>query len=484
MISRQASLLSRRLLRNNGALKRSSVSLFSTTRRFNGPISLTSETLGQWDSELKADTTTALASTVVRNHGPSTSLINRDAYIRSAVNVYSNAVSPQGAPVVNQKQSGRCWLYAATNVLRVDIMKRHNLEELELSPSYLFFYDKLEKANFFLDQIEQTADEEVESRVVQHLLTDPICDGGQYDMFANVIQKYGLVPNHVFPDSFNTQASNHVNELVTTLLRQYAQEIRAAVAAKQDVETVKTRQIKEVHRLLTMFLGSPPGPSDPIVWEYVDKDKKYHSLNTTPLGFYKDVVQYDVSTAVSLLNDPRNSYDSVIEVGRLGNVVGKPYVRYLNADIDTLASTAVKLIKNNQPVFFGTHTPLYHDRKSGIIDTELWDHQLIGFTPTQTKADRLRYHQSLMTHAMAFSAVHLDPKTQEPVRWKVENSWGKDVGIQGSFIMTHAYFKEYVYQVVAQQADLPEELNKVWEVAKTEGVATVLPPWDPCGSLA
>lgn len=441
------------------------------------------DSLSQWTTELKADPTSALAATVIANHGPETALINRDSYTKAAVHVYSDAVTPEGGPIRNQKASGRCWLFAATNVLRVDIMRRLELSELELSPSYLFFYDKLEKANFFLDQIEQTAgDEEVEGRLVQHLLTDPVCDGGQYDMFANIIQKYGLVPNHVYPDTFNTLASRHLNGMVTTLLRQYAQEIREAKAdGKTDVAALKSEQLKSIHKLLVTFLGAPPGPNDKFVWEYVDKDKKYHSLETTPLGFYKDVVQYDTTKSVSLLHDPRNAYKTVIEVDRLGNVVGKPYVRYLNADIDVLANTAIKLIQANKPVFFGTHTPIYHDKKSGIIDTHLWDHKLVGFAPNQTKADRLRYHESLMTHAMVFTAVHLDPTTKQPIRWKVENSWGGDVGQKGYFIMTHEFFKEYVYQIVAQQEDLDEELQKIW---KDQKVGIVLPPWDPCGALA
>lgn len=443
---------------------------------------VTTDSLSKWTAELQADPTAQLAATVIANHGPETALINRAAKNKSAVHVYSDTVTPEGAPVRNQKQSGRCWLFAATNVLRVDIMRRLNLAELELSPSYLFFYDKLEKANFFLDQIEKTAaDEEVEGRLIQHLLTDPVCDGGQYDMFANIVQKYGLVPNHIYPDSFNTLASSHLNKMVTTLLRQYAQEIREAKAKGEDVAELKNEQVKSIHKLLVTFLGAPPGPDDAFTWEYVDKDKKYHSLETTPLGFYKDVVQYDTTKSVSLLNDPRNAYNTIIEVDRLGNVVGRPYVRYLNADIDVLAATAVKLIKDNKPVFFGTHTPVYHDKKSGIIDTELWDYSLVGFAPQQNKADRLRYHASLMTHAMVFTGVHLDPKTKEPVRWRVENSWGADVGQKGIFIMTHAFFKEYVYQIVGQQEDLPEALQKVWAAQKVD---IVLPPWDPCGALA
>lgn len=157
-----------------------------------------------------------------------------------------------------------------------------------------------------MEQIEQTAtSEEVESRLIQHLLTDPVIDGGQYDMFANIVAKYGLVPNSVFPDSFNTLASRNMNYVITTLLRQYAQEIREAVADGAD--TAKLRAQREAHmaqifKLLTVFWG-PPGPNDEIVWEYVDKDKEYHSVKTTPLGFYKDVVQYDVADTVSLLND-------------------------------------------------------------------------------------------------------------------------------------------------------------------------------------
>lgn len=456
----------------------------------NVSVQLEPEQLGTWSTELKSDVATALASTVITNHGAATALINRDAKNKSLINVYSDAVTPDGAPTMNQKQSGRCWLFAGTNQMRIPIMKRLNLSELELSPSYLFFYDKLEKANFFLEQIEQTADEPVESRLIQHLLTDPVIDGGQYHMLSNIVTKYGLVPNSVFPDSFNTLASRNLNYVITTLLRQYAQEIREAItsgkapAGSDAIKELRKTQIKQIHKLLTVFLGTPPGPNDPIVWEYVDKDKKYFSVETTPLGFYKDVVQYDVSTTVSLLNDPRNPYNSLITVDRLGNVAGQPYVTYVNAEIDVLAKTAIKLIKDNVPVFFGTHTPIYHDRKSGIIDTELWDYKLVGFDPQQNKADRLRYHQSLMTHAMLFTAVHIDPKTGEPVRWKVENSWGTEPGIKGYFIMSHDFFKEYVYQIVAQKDAIEDEgLKKVIDEWDSQ-TPIVLPPWDPCGALA
>jgi bleomycin hydrolase len=452
------------------------------TSRKMAPLPISTEKLSSWDKEVQNDPRSALAATVFQNVDVDTALINRGQYIKGSSNVFSDVIETEGAPITNQKSSGRCWLFAATNVLRTGVMRKYNLENFQLSPSFLFFYDKLEKSNYFLDQIAQTADEDIDSRIVQHLLTDPICDGGQFDMFANIVEKYGVVPNTVFPDSFNTLASNRMNFMITTLLRQYAQELRETIKKvgstdAVEVQQLKDSQIKEIHRLLTLFLGNPPGPHDSFRWEFKDKDKKFSVIESTPLKYYKEVVEFNAREAVSLLNDPRNPYNRVIKIDRLGNVVGEKDVSYLNLEIDALADAAIAKIKKNEGVFFGTHTPIYHDKKSGIMDIHLWDHKLVGYEPTQAKADRLKYHQSLMTHAMVITGVHLEDG--KPVRWRVENSWGDEVGQKGYFTMTHHYFKEYVYQVVVDKKDLPE-LAKYLD----DKEPIVLPPWDPCGALA
>lgn len=46
-----------------------------------------------------------------------------------------------------------------------------------------------------------------------------------------------------------------------------------------------------------------------------------------------------------------------------------------------------------------------------------------------------------MTHAMVITAVHLDDKGN-PVRYRVENSWGSDRGDKGYFVMRDAWFDE------------------------------------------
>jgi len=119
-------------------------------------------------------------------------LTQRSANVLDTQN-FNVKISLEGSPITNQRASGRCWLFAATNVFRVAVMRRYNLKEFELSQAYLFFWDKLEKANYFLEQILDTVDEDLDGRLVQTLLSSPVGDGGQWDMAANLVEKYGLV---------------------------------------------------------------------------------------------------------------------------------------------------------------------------------------------------------------------------------------------------------------------------------------------------
>ena len=97
---------------------------------------------------------------------------------------------------------------------------------------------------------------------------------------------------------------------------------------------------------------------------------------------------------------------------------------------------------------------------------------------TLSKADRLDYGHSQMTHAMVFQGVDLD-ESGAPVRWCVENSWGEDRGQKGMYLMSDRWFDEYMYQVVVNKKYLPEDIVKAYGSEPIE-----LAPWDPMGSLA
>ncbi|WPK26843.1 hypothetical protein PUMCH_004205 [Australozyma saopauloensis] len=441
--------------------------------------------LSLWTEHLESDQSTQLAASVLANVNADDALIDRATAIKNSTSVFNTSVKVEGAPVTNQKASGRCWLFASGNVLRLHMMEKLSVKEFQFSQSYWFFHDKLERCNYFLNTFAANMSDEklndVESQLNQHLLTDPTCDGGQFDMFINIIEKYGAVPHELYPDAFSATSSRRLNFLILTKLREFAEQLKLnsdSLLPREALVLIQEMQ-QEIHRLMVLFLGKPPAPNSQLSWDYKDKDDKVHTLKFTPLLLYKDVLGVDVSNWVSLLNDPRNPYDSLIKIDKLGNVVGAKDVSYVNIEVDALAKYAVERIKSNQAVFFGTHTPIYMDKKRGIMDESLYSYNLIGFKSDQSKSSRIKYKQSLMTHAMTLTAVHLD-ENGNPVRWRVENSWGKDSGQNGYYVMDHQYFKDYVYQIVVDKNDLLEVHKEV--LNSTEPI--VLPPWDPMGALA
>lgn len=132
--------------------------------------------------------------------------------------------------VANQKQSGRCWMFAALNTMRHDIKDRfHISDEFQLSQSYTLFWDKFEKANYFYENVLKTATEPLDSRRVSFLLTTPQQDGGQWDMIVSIIEKYGLVPQSIYPESKASSATAELNNTLNTLLRHDATVLRGLV---------------------------------------------------------------------------------------------------------------------------------------------------------------------------------------------------------------------------------------------------------------
>ncbi|KTW32920.1 hypothetical protein PNEG_04273 [Pneumocystis murina B123] len=435
----------------------------------------------EWEKKFLFCPKNRLALSAVSNGDLSSIIFQREAAILNNNHVYSDKIELEGSPVTYQRKSGRCWLFAVTNVIRVEFMKKYNLSEFEFSQAYLFFYDKLEKANYFLENILKTSEEALDSRIVSFLLSEPINDGGQYDMVVNLLNKYGLVPKHVYPDAYNAKDSVSLNRIIKMKLREYALILRSLVAKNATTTTIssfRAKMIEEIYVILAISLGIPPKPDDEFTWLYVDKDNKVNSYKTTPKLFYREFSQFKGDEYISLINDPRNEYGKMYTVDMLSNMAGGIGVRYLNTKMETLKEVAIKMIKENRPVFFGADSGKYIDRQSGIFDTALFNYELaFNVKSNLSKADRLRVGESLMTHAMVITAVHIEDG--KPVKWRVQNSWGEDVGQKGWFMMTDEWMTEFVYQIVCHHSDLSEELQSV-----IKQVPIVLPPWDPMGSLA
>ena len=386
-------------------------------------------------------------------------------------------------PATNQKSSGRCWGFAGLNLFRVYLGRKHNLKDFQFSQSYFMFWDKLEKANYFLESILSTAEENFDSRIVMHLLQTPTEDGGQWDMWANLIKKYGVIPQAEMSESFSSSQSAEMNKMISRKLRENAHDLRkehSKGASSEDLDKLKHNMIEEIFRMLSMHLGTPPKSFN---WQVRDKDKKFRRYeNLTPQSFYNDHVGLNLDDYVCLINCPMNNkeYKKVYTVEHLGNVVEGNPIKYLNVESDIMKEASIQSIKDDNPVWFGCDVGKHFHRNLGVMDTELFDYEMFyGTNFKMNKAERLEYGQSQMTHAMLFTGVDLD-ENGKSVKWRVENSWGDKGGNKGYHIMSDDWFDEYNYEVVVHKDYLTNELNDIFKNAEP----IPLKPWDPMGALA
>lgn len=382
-----------------------------------------------------------------------------------------------------QNASGRCWLFAALNTMRIIAMEKMNLpDDFELSQNYLSFWDKLEKANYFLESILQTLDEPNGSRLIDFLLVSPIQDGGQWHMFVNLVRKYGIVPKRAMPETDSSGGTAQMNSFITGKLREYACRLRSEAArgtSYTDLREMKHEMLESVYRMLVIHLGEPPREFD---WQWRDKDKNFHRDGMmTPQAFYQKYIATDLDDMVCLIHCPQKSkeYNTLYTIKFLGNVVGGEIIKYLNVELDVLKRATIEQIMGGQAVWFGCDVGKHLDRDLGVLDLDLFDYELLyGTKMGMDKAQRLDYGHSQMTHAMVFTGVDLDER-EHPRRWRVENSWGDKGGDKGFLVMSDPWFDEYVYEVVVRRKYVSEALLKVLE---TEPVP--LEPWDPMGALA
>ena len=385
----------------------------------------------------------------------------------------------------NQQRSGRCWMFASLNTMRYRTIKKYNLKTFELSQAYPLFWDKLEKSNWFLCNIIDTLDEPLDGRLVSYLLTDPICDGGQWDMFRALVAKYGVCPKEAMPETACSKNTHEMDAYLTRYLRGCARRLRdahAAGTAVDDLQQMRAQMVEEIYALLVTCLGEPPATFEV---RLRDKDDNLALSGTfTPQEFFATAVDMQLDDFVSLISAPTadKPFGHAFTVSRLGNVVEAGGVRYLNLPVDELKRVAVAQLADGLPVWFGCDVDQSYLREEGIMDTASIDIDgLFGFAVEKCldRAERLDYGESLMTHAMVFEGVRLN-EDGKPTLWKVENSWGKDHGRDGFDTISDAWFDEYVYQVVVDKKYLTPQQRDVYENEQ----AAVLAPWDPMGSLA
>lgn len=442
-------------------------------------MTITKELLNQFNQRFNQESQNKIMACAIASSGINAASLNQNT-IRKHNNLFSNTTKM--GKITSQNQSGRCWMFAALNTARVTTMKKLNMKTLEFSQNYTLFWDKLEKANYFLDSIIETVDEDLNGRLVTHLLAAPLQDGGQWDMFKGLLQKYGIVPKYMMPETFHSSDTAVMAANLTRRLRRDAKRLREAYENSKDIQSLtnmKEEMLYEIYNILVKCLGEPPTVFD---FEYEDEDEVYHvDRNLTPIEFFNKYVGWNLKDKISIINAPTKDkpYEKMYSIKYLGSVKEAEIIKYLNLPIEELKKAAIKSIQAGEPVWFGCDVGKMSHRDLGIMDLDLYDYdEALSKIDDFDKADRLNYGESLLTHAMVFTGVDLD-ENGKPIKWRVENSWGGKVGKKGIFSMSDRWFDEYNYQIMVDKKYLDEKYHKILDMEPV-----MLEPWDPFGALA
>lgn len=446
------------------------------TKRNRQELSVTQ--LREWDAEFLADPAARVAMNAVTRNSIDEVALDRQRMLDVQLSM-SNRLDDWEA--ADQKQTGRCWLFAALNLLRADARKHLRVKNFEFSQNHAMYWDKLERANYFLEDMIELAGTAPDDRVTKFLLDDLLNDGGQWNMEVSIFAKHGVVPKALMPETDSSSNTQHMNRSLRTLLRRGAFLLREAVGSGADeaeLADLKQTILRDTHRVLTIHLGVPPQSFD---WRWNDDDGQFHDGGTfTPQEFLAKYTDIDLGDYVCLVDDPRPEHpkNRGLTIAHLGNVVGGDPVLYLNTDIETMKRIAAETIVEGEPVWFGCDVGPQMEREQGLWAADLFDYSgTYGVDLEMTKEQRVRYADSAMTHAMLFTGVDLAEGS--PRRWRVENSWGIEKFDKGFCTMDDSWFDEYVFEVVVRRDRLPAELQ-----AALSEAPIVLDPWDPMGALA
>jgi bleomycin hydrolase len=432
-----------------------------------------------------------LAESALRNDLKSIAL-NQD--IVTADNPYfSHEIKT--AKITDQRGSGRCWLFAGFNVLRPAVVKKLNWDEFEFSQAHLFFWDKLEKANVFLERIIERRGLDPRDVHYQYLLKNAIDDGGWWEEFVYLIRKYGVAPKSAMPETLGTTSSGPMNQQLVDMLHQGA--LRIHTLARENADAARLREekdrcLRDVYRILVCHLGEPPAEftfrykaKEPDAKVMADVIKLYQSLMEeagnkdfteteafkelvkdkvspaqvyTPQTFAESFVIPDLADYVNLGNVPTRPLNAVYVVETSRAMVEGEDIRFLNVPIGDLKLAALQSVMADDPVWFAADVKRQVDSQTGIMHTDVYRyHDIYGVEFTMGKGERLMYGNTEPNHAMVFMGV--DYVNDKVVKWLVENSWGEKPGRTGRYNMYDGWFDEYVYMCIVKKKYLPPRLR-------------------------
>ncbi len=399
-------------------------------------------------------------------------VISRENYGQVS-HYFSNKVEIKG--ITNQKSSGRCWLFTGLNTLRPKVIENFKMKKFEFSQTYSFFWDQLEKSNLFLEAIIATGGKTKDDKTVDWLFKNPIGDGGQWTTFADIVEKYGLVPKSAMPETYHSENTRMMSSLIRKKLREDGMELRKMIAENEKIKKISAKKIEmlgDIYRILVLTLGTPPTE---FTWQYENKEGELSELKSyTPEQFYKEYVGINLRDYVMLMNDPSRPYDKLYEVEYDRSMYDGYNWKYVNLTAEKIKAFAEKSIIANEAMYFSCDVGKQLNGDYGTLDINNYDYNdLLGVKFGMDKSWRIQTYDSGSSHGMSLVGFNkLKDGTID--KWLLENSWGPSRGNKGFLTMTDEWFSEYMFRLVVNKKYIDPKTLKILEQK-----ATLLPPWDP-----
>ena len=428
----------------------------------------------------------------VTNNDINSLALNR-AIVAGEDGLFSHRIKTKG--ITNQKSSGRCWMFAGLNTMRPRIIHEMKIDDFEFSHAYLQFWDKMEKSNLYLEDIIGLRERDRLDR--EWLLVNEwnTGDGGWWNYVTGLIEKYGVVPSSVMPETHSSENTNTMNTILGRLLRAQGVALMKSHhdgASLDALRAQKETSLKEVYRFLVINLGEPPLEFE---WRYQADSKKdgddkkdgekkdepakveNESLSApkkyTPKSFYDEFVGVDLRQFVCLQHDPSQPLGHHYKFDRAANIAGQADMNFANIEMETIKAIAVKSILANEPMWFAANVSIDQSTEHGLMEHELFDYEtLFGLDLEISKTDRSIFGVGASNHAMVLMGVDL--KDGKARKWLVENSWGDAKGNKGTWTLYDRWFEEHVTTVIVNKAHVPPKVLKIFKEEPKS-----LPAWYP-----
>ena len=312
-------------------------------------------------SFVKDAQTVAVQNVLMSDKNIKNKTLNKSA-VNSVDHFFKYRVDVKG--ITDQQSSGRCWMFTSMNALRPIAMEKYNVGRFDFSHNYSFFWDMLEKANLYLENIIRTADKDINDQEVVWYLSSPVGDGGVWNLFYNIGEKYGVVPKEVMPETEHSNNTSQMRGVINRRLKKAGWDLRQLYADKTAsvkkatkksqeelaaaMKEAKMEVLEDVYRVLALCLGEPPVE---FTWKYKNTKGEVVEVKTTPKEFYKSLVpdDYNPQTYIMIMNDPTREYYKVYDIQNYRNTIEGVNWVYLNLPNEDIKEAALKSIKANEP---------------------------------------------------------------------------------------------------------------------------------------